>query len=261
MNNTLKELLLSVKNISKQAGNIILDVYNTDFSDSIENKKDSSPVTIADKKANDYIVEKLKELTPDIPIISEESDQIDFEKRKEFNFFWLVDPLDGTKEFISRNGDFTVNIALMQSDRPIMGIVYVPNEKKLYWAIEGQGAFMEYKDNTVELKVKKVNLNKKNLKVLVSRSHFDNKTKEYLQRFDNPVIEHRGSALKFLLIAEGKGDIYFRFSPTMEWDTAASHIIIKEAGGNILNIETGKELRYNKESLINPGFIVMYIEK
>ncbi len=259
-NDAIEELLSSVKIISIKAGKIILDVYNTDFSESIENKEDSSPVTVADKKANEYIVNKLQELTPDIPVISEESDQIEFIKRKKFNFFWLVDPLDGTKEFINRNGDFTVNIALMQKSRPVMGVVYIPLEKKLFWAIEGKGAYLEFQNSVQKLKVNKVDLNKKNLKILVSRSHFDDKTKSYLDKFNEPVILHRGSALKFLLIAEGKGDIYFRFSPTMEWDTAASHIIMKEAGGTILNIETNKELEYNKESMINPGFISMSLE-
>ena len=251
------KLSKSVKDISVQAGKIILDVYSLDFTDSIENKKDNSPVTIADKKANDYIVDKLKSLTPDIPIIAEESDQIDFEKRKDFDFYWLVDPLDGTKEFINRNGDFTVNIALIHKNKPVMGIVYVPLEKKLYWGIEGKGAYLEYKDKISKLKAKKIDLNQKGLKILVSRSHLDSKTKEYINKFEEPVIEQRGSALKFLLIAEGKADIYFRFSPTMEWDTAASHIILKEAGSNILNIETKEELKYNKKSLINPGFIVL----
>ena len=251
------KLLKSVKDISVHAGKIILEVYGSDFSGSIENKKDNSPVTVADKKANRYIVDRLESLTPGIPVIAEESDQIDFEKRKKFDFFWLVDPLDGTKEFIKRNGDFTVNIALMQKDRPVMGIVYVPLEKKLYWAIEHKGAYLEYGDKIRKLKVKKINLNKKGLKILVSRSHLDNKTKDYINKFNEPIIEQRGSALKFLLIVEGKADIYFRFSPTMEWDTAASHIILKEAGNSLLNIETKKELNYNKKSLINPGFIVL----
>jgi len=254
---TFEKLLISVKNISESAGDIIMNVYATDFSKSIENKKDDSPVTIADKEANKYIVDRLKELTPGIPVIAEESVKVGFDKRKDFKFFWLVDPLDGTKEFISRNGDFTVNIALMQKNKPVMGVVYVPVEKKTYWAIKDKGGFLEYKNRLQKLKTKKVKLDKKNLIILVSRSHLDNKTKEYIKKFKEPVVKQRGSALKFLLIAEGKADIYFRFSPTMEWDTAASHIILKEAGGNIVDIEEKKELLYNKKSMINPGFIAM----
>ena len=256
-NNFFEEILFSVKKISIEAGKIILDVYSTDFFESIENKKDDSPVTVADKKSNEYIVKRLQLLTPDIPIVSEESEQLEYASRKKFDFFWLVDPLDGTKEFINRNGDFTVNIALIQKNRPIMGVVYIPVEDKLYWAIEGKGAFMEYEGFVQRLKAGKVDLNKENLKILVSRSHFDDKTKAYLEKFDKPVVMKRGSALKFLLIAEGKGDVYFRFTPTMEWDTAASHIILKEAGANVLNIETNEELEYNKESMINPGFIAI----
>ena len=252
-NQSLEYLLKSILEISIKAGEIILDIYKSDFSNSIRHKSDNSPVTIADKKANEFIVGELARISPEIPVIAEESKQIDFSRRKNFDYFWLVDPLDGTKEFIKKNGDFTVNIALIKEKEPIMGAVYVPVEQKLYWALKGHNAFVKTGQN-IEI-IHTSMLSKENIRILLSRSHLDEKTLIHLKKFDNPIIDYRGSALKFLLIAEGKADLYFRYTPTMEWDTAASHIILKEAGGNIFDINTNKELVYNKESLINPGFI------
>lgn len=230
-----------------------MDIYQSDFSDTIKSKKDKSPVTIADKKANDFIVAQLHNISPDIPVIAEESLQIDYKDRMNFKYFWLVDPLDGTKEFINKNGDFTVNIALIEKDSPVLGVVFVPVGNKLYWAYRGGKSFMKISSKIEKISVSKHENDK--TRILLSRSHLDKKTIEYLRNFDNPTVNYRGSALKFLLIAEGLADLYFRFTPTMEWDTAASHIILKEAGGNIFDIDSGLELKYNKTSLVNPGFI------
>ncbi len=250
----MDRILKEIKQIAIDAGRIILDIYNSQFQNTIEKKSDSSPVTIADKKANAYIVQKLRALTPELPIIAEESDQIPYAIRKEFKEYWIVDPLDGTKEFIAQNGQFTINIALMKNNIPVLGVVYVPVGDSLYWGVEGKGAFISSKGKTKQIFCNS-KPDKTNLKVLLSGSHFHPKEKEYLQKFDNPIIERLGSSIKFMRIAEGKADIYFRFTMTKEWDIAASHIILKEAGGIIKNIDNNTEMQYGKPTLINPGLI------
>ena len=251
----LNRLLDEISGMAIDAGKIILDIYKSDFSNTIVKKTDNSPLTIADKNANDYIVEELGKMDTVFPILAEESTQIDYDNRKNFEYFWLVDPLDGTKEFINKNGEFTVNIALIHKNTPVLGVVYIPVQDKLYFAAKNYGAYLKCDNKTIKLNKRYIDFKAKNLKILVSRSHFDNKTKKYIKKFDNPVVQHRGSALKFLLVAEGKADLYLRFTPTMEWDTAASHIILNETGIELVNINTGDILKYNKYSLVNPGFI------
>jgi 3'(2'), 5'-bisphosphate nucleotidase len=249
------QLIDPVKQIAAKAGELILNIYNSNFKSSIKTKIDNSPVTIADKKANDYITKQLKLLTPDIPIISEEDKQIPFSKRKRFNYYWLVDPLDGTKEFIKKNDEFTVNIALIKSNQPILGVIYLPVKDFIYWGIKHNGSYSIKNNHCSKLNANIFDTKDIGLKILLSRSHLDDSTIKYLDNFNKPIIHNIGSSLKFLYIAEGTADIYYRFTPTMEWDIAAAKIILEEAGGNIKNIISGKQLLFNKTSLINPGFI------
>ncbi len=251
-----EELVSPLKDIAYKAGNLILNVYKSDFKDTIETKADKSPVTKADNLSNNYIVRKLKALFPHIPIISEESEQISYNLRKEFDLYWLVDPLDGTKEFIKKNDEFTVNIALIKGNYPVIGVVYAPVFNEMFYGVQGKGAFKEQSNNISLLQCKAIGLVSENFKVLVSRSHLTKKDLEYIKTFNHPTIQNMGSSLKFMRIAEGEADIYFRHTPTMEWDTAASQIILEESGGEIIDLNTGGiRLRYNKPSLINSGFI------
>ena len=254
MNN--QSLLDNIIFIAENAGHKILEIYNSDtFSDSIEFKNDNSPLTIADKAANDIIISKLKKLDSTIPILSEEGKNIPYSTRKSWGKFWLVDPLDGTKEFIKRNGEFTVNIALIENGSPIMGVVYAPVLNTTWYGSKDTGSFI-LKDNQSQ-KIKVNQLDQSKIKVVSSRSHSNNpKLEEYLQQFSNYELIKMGSSIKMCLVADGSAHYYPRFGPTMEWDTGAAHAVVKYAGGNIYNIDTNNELIYNKEDLLNPGFIV-----
>lgn len=252
-----KDLLNLAIDTSYLAGKKILDIYNdNNYKNFIEIKKDASPLTIADKASNDIIVSCLKKNDNQIPILSEEEKEIDFSQRKKWNTFWLVDPLDGTKEFINRNGEFSVNIALIENGLPIMGVVYAPVIKKLWYGLKDYGSFF-IEDKERPVKIKKVKPDNNIVKIVSSRSHANNKKlKDYLKQFKNYEIISMGSSIKMCLVADGTAHYYPRFGPTMEWDTGAAHAIVKYANGNIYNIETDKELTYNKENLLNPGFIV-----
>lgn len=251
----LDQYVLKVLEIAKNAGKEILTVYQSDDINVIQ-KTDESPLTLADQKSNDCIVAGLEVLDPSIPIISEENDQISYEQRKNFDYCWIVDPLDGTKEFIKRNGEFTVNIALAHKDKIILGVVYAPVSQDLYWAIKDGGAF---KEDGTEVK-RKINaldfkLTDANLTVVCSRSHLNDTTQKYIDNLNEPRLIPKGSSLKMMEIAEGKAHLYPRFGPTMEWDTAASQIIVEEAGGQMIQVDIQKALTYNKENLLNPHFI------
>jgi len=261
--------ILDVIKTAKKAGVAILHIYTSDFC--IEAKEDKSPLTIADKNSNEVIVDNLKELYPRIPILSEEGKNIPYEERKNWEYFWLVDPLDGTKEFIKRNGEFTVNIALIHKDRPVIGVIYVPVKGLLYFAQEGFGAYRyEGKSNlddfnTVdELTVRSQRLSGKAetmpFTIVGSRSHMSKETEDYIrelkQKHEEINIISAGSSLKFCLIAEANADVYPRFGSTMEWDTAAGQIIVEEAGGCVVEAETKHPLTYNKKNLLNPWFLV-----
>ena len=252
-----KKVLDSIITISQRAGDAILDIYNSpDIDINIEVKKDLSPLTIADKASNDIIINELKSLTPNIPILSEEEKNVEFKDRKNWSEFWLVDPLDGTKEFINRNGEFTVNIALIKDSRPTMGVVYAPVPDTTWYGLENFGSFIINRSKNPE----QIHLNKMKrdiTKIVSSRSHANNpKLEEYMKQFKKYELIKMGSSIKMCLVADGTADCYPRFGPTMEWDTGAAHAIVKYAGGNIYNVETNKELVYNKENLLNPGFIV-----
>lgn len=243
-----------------KAGKEILNVYlNLDFK--VELKADESPLTIADKRAHNIIVENL--MSTKIPILSEEGITIDYAERKNWKIFWLVDPLDGTKEFIKRNDEFTVNIALIENNIPIAGVIYLPVTKQLYWG-DKNGSFKADVDDLDEtynnIQKLPLSVSKEDFVVVGSKSHSNPATESYIKTIDtkgkNLEVEQIGSSLKICRIAEGTADVYPKLGPTMEWDTAAGHAIALFAGKNILQFENHQPLQYNKENLLNPWFIV-----
>ncbi len=250
----IKKIVDQVNEIAIAAGKAIMEVYNSDNFD-VEVKGDDSPLTRADKKANDIICAGLISHFPDIPIISEENKTQPYDQRKEFSYCWMVDPLDGTKEFIKRNGEFTVNIALIRHGNPIMGVVYVPVTEQLFWAMSGHGAWKVDQDGSNRISCRSFSMEDEGLKVVCSRSHLNEGTQAYIDRLNNPIKISKGSSLKFLVLATGEADLYPRLAPTMEWDTAAAHAILKEAGGTVVKSDLPEDaLEYNKEDLLNPHF-------
>ncbi len=254
--NNIQQYLDHVIAISKQAGAAIMKVYATDFS--VECKSDESPLTQADLASHDVIVQALKLMTPDIPVLSEESEQIAAEVRNSWAVYWLIDPLDGTREFVKRNGEFTVNIALIKNHISVLGVVYAPVNELLYYAVAGQGAFKQVRHHPPKRIMTKP-LNIEHIIVAGSRSHSDHKLQQFLTNLlvetgTTPELIHMGSSLKICLVAEGGAHVYPRIGPTFEWDTAAAHCVLNEANGEILDI-SGESLRYNtKKSLLNPTF-------
>ena len=249
-----KELEIAL-DAAVKAGENIMEVYNSTESINYEKKADNSPLTVADKKSHNTIIDFLKETN--INIISEESKSIDYHERKNWEEYWLIDPLDGTKEFIKKNGEFTVNIALIKNNKPHLGVVYCPVKKILYWNNHEKKVFKKEGKDQLELKKRKpVSENEEELRVVVSRSHMSPETSDYVNKLTNPKLISCGSSLKFLYIADNKADIYPRFGPTMEWDTAAAHSILNALDINVINLETSRELSYNKENLLNPYFII-----
>jgi 3'(2'), 5'-bisphosphate nucleotidase len=239
---------------AEHASKLILDVYNSDNFEA-EKKGDDSPLTIADKKGHDAIAEILKRTG--LPILSEEGKSIDFNERKNWECFWMVDPLDGTKEFIKRNGEFTVNIALIKNGRPVLGVVSIPVTGEVFYGYEGGGACVIKDGKEIKLPPRKsVDLTQEGLVVVASRSHMSPETEEFISKLKLPTLVSKGSSLKFLLLAEGKADLYPRYAPTMEWDTAASHAIVNAVGLNVYEYGTTRELSYNKPNLLNPFFLV-----
>jgi 3'(2'), 5'-bisphosphate nucleotidase len=237
--------------IARKAGAKIMEIYSyTDFSGIVDFKSDNSPLTLADKEANKIIEAALRELYT-FPIISEEGKNIPFELRRGWKEFWLVDPLDGTKEFIKRNGEFTVNIAFLQNNKPVIGIIYAPVLDILYVGVTGKFAYKIEKGIKSEIKT---NQRKTKLIAVGSRSHGSPEDEAVLKNYDIVDKTSIGSSLKFCLLAEGKADLYFRSGPTMEWDTAAGQAVLEAAGGKMFN-QSGNEFAYNKESLLNGGFL------
>lgn len=247
--------LPEVKRIAQEAATAILKIYDTaDFQ--VDMKADNSPLTQADLVAHHHIVARLQALTPDIPVLSEESQGITYEERRQWSQFWLVDPLDGTREFVQRNGEFTVNIALVRAHKAVLGVVYIPVQHITYWAAEGLGAFRTVGEETVQLHAR--NALVQPLKVVASRSHAGPETEAFLnnlrQQYALEVVS-KGSALKLCMVAEGDADLYPRIGPTMEWDTAAAQCIVEQAGGRVTTLQD-TALQYNKENLLNPFFMV-----
>lgn len=253
-----QNIINSLIKISQKAGVAIMDVYSReDFG--IMEKENHSPLTLADTAADDIIKAELIKLTPNIPILSEESKEIPYEERKSWKQFWLVDPLDGTKEFIKRNGEFTVNIALIENGKPVLGVVYAPAIDAMYYGVVETGA--SYKIvNGKETVIKVANYqNGDTLNIAASKSHRGEETDKFIANIEKDNIKTDavsvGSSLKFCLVAEGAAHIYPRFGPTMEWDTAAAQAIVEAAGGSVTDMEN-QPLCYNKQVLLNPYFIV-----
>lgn len=245
--------------IARDAGDAILQVYQRDFQ--VETKDDQSPLTEADRLSNEVILSGLRGLYPDIPFISEETKAIAYPVRREWRRFWLIDPLDGTKEFIKKNGEFTVNIALVEEGVPVLGVVYQPAADILYAASEEEGAFRIGPDGVRSSLTGGPHYSKKTkVRVVASRSHMTPEVEAFVEelRVQGREVDltSSGSSLKLCLVAEGSADVYPRFGPTMEWDTAAAHAIALKAGRSVLNHETGQPLLYNKENLLNPWFTV-----
>ncbi|MDF1653918.1 MAG: 3'(2'),5'-bisphosphate nucleotidase CysQ [Coxiellaceae bacterium] len=252
-------LLNQVKDIAKAAGKKILEIYGQgDFEQ--KQKLDGTPLTAADQAAHVFITARLSQLTPDTPILSEESKQtIEYEVRKNWSQYWLVDPLDGTKEFIKRNGEFTVNIALIEDGKSVLGVVYAPVLEALYFADVDQGAYRQINNQQPKaLPIKKGGAAV--IKVVASKSHCTPETKAFIKEIEKqgkPVeIVSKGSSLKLCMVAEGSADIYPRLAPTMEWDTAAAQCVVEQAGKQVLQYETSQPVTYNKKDLLNPWFVV-----
>lgn len=243
--------------IAKEAGDAIMKIYEQDFT--VEMKKDKSPLTSADKASNDVIVEGLQKHYPEIPIISEETRLLPYSERKDWEYCWVVDPLDGTKEFIKKNGEFTVNIALVHKGESVLGVIYIPVKELMYYAKRGEGSFKVENGETTQIHTTSIHTNEA-VKVFVSRSHLNEDTQNFVnqlkEKYSEVELVSAGSSLKFTLIAEGKAHIYPRFAPTMEWDTAAGHVIAEEAGATVTKQPEGIPLRYNRENLLNPYFLV-----
>jgi 3'(2'), 5'-bisphosphate nucleotidase len=241
-----------INEIAIEAGKKIMDIYeNADFSKIVDFKTDNSPLTLADKEANKIIEAGLGSLELQLPILSEEGRDIPYEERKNWNLFWLVDPLDGTREFIKKNGEFTVNIALIDNGSPVFGVIYAPAFGTLYYGSIKKGAYKREKGNTVRLKAN----DKKNQWVAVgSRSHSSEEEQALLRKYPVTEVVSIGSSLKFCLLAEGKADIYYRHGPTMEWDTGAGQAILEASGGGMVKLDKSP-FTYNKKSLLNDSFL------
>jgi 3'(2'), 5'-bisphosphate nucleotidase len=251
----IESLLPIAIRATEEAAKEILDVYNSgDFQ--AEAKGDNSPLTLADKRAHNKIADLL--MLTGLPVLSEEGKNIPYEERKGWDYFWMVDPLDGTKEFIKRNGEFTVNIALIHKNTPVIGVVGVPVTGEIFYASQGHGAWLKKDDGQIALpKREKVDLSQRGLRVVASRSHMNKETQDFIDGLQDPTLLSKGSSLKFLLLAEGKADVYPRFAPTMEWDTAAAHAVVNETGRQVLQFQSSTELQYNKPNLLNPYFLVV----
>ena len=260
----MKENLILAINAAVSAGDAIMEIYDKDFS--IDFKNDNSPLTEADR-AGDKVIHDF--LANTFPIISEESKALPFEVRKNWFKCWLVDPLDGTKEFIKRNGEFTVNIALIENGIPVLGVVYLPVTKVIYFGSTETGSFVTILNQIMDEEIDSLINRSKNLSkaklpeiytVVASRSHMSPETETFIAecrtKYGDIDLISKGSSIKLCLVAEGKANVYPRIAPTMEWDTAAAHAVAKYAGCNVLNYFTGEELIYNKENLLNPYFIV-----
>jgi len=259
--------------IARDAGAAIMQIYTGDEAEwETKTKTDASPLTAADLTANALICERLGALAPAFPIMSEENKQLDFDARAAWTYYWCVDPLDGTKEFLKRNGEFTVNIALMRNApaaggdapaphgaaRPVLGVVYAPATGVAYFAATGVGAYVAPgPDGAAEAPMAAASYKETDagLTLVCSRSHMDARTAAFVAAYTDASTASMGSSLKFMLIAQGKAHVYPRLAPTMEWDTAASQVVVEEAGGTVVREDTGLPVGYNKRDLLNPFFI------
>ena len=237
--------------VVERASTAIMQIYDGAFA--VQRKDDNSPLTLADLESQRVIIEGLKRLTPEIPVLSEESAAAPWAERQTWRELWVVDPLDGTREFVKRNGEFTINIALIVQHEPVLGVVCAPAQKVTYWGIAGDGAFT--REHDAEPRAIHAVPPQQPVRVLGSRSHASAQTAAYLARLGPHVVSGMGSSLKFCLLAEGKADLYVRFGPTSEWDTAAGQAVLEAAGGHVTRMD-GHRMRYNcRESLINGDFV------
>lgn len=249
----LADLLEPVTQLAHAAGREILEIYRSDFG--VEQKSDQSPLTRADLAANRVITDGLRALTPDVPILSEEGGLPDFDERGQWQRYWLIDPLDGTREFVNRNDEFTVNIALIDQHRPVLGVVYVPVFGVTYTGAEGNGAWRKAPGvDATQLQVSTQCATP--LRIVGSRSHRGASLDALLEKIGDVELQPLGSSLKFCRIAEGAADFYPRLGPTSEWDTAAAQAVVEQAGGAVVTLD-GKPLSYNREAnILNPHFLV-----
>jgi 3'(2'), 5'-bisphosphate nucleotidase len=250
--------------VAREAGRSIMSVYNQNYS--ILEKSDGSPMTMADQLSNTIINQYLS-ANFSLPILSEENDDVSFSVRRNWSQYWLIDPLDGTKEFVNKRREFTVNIALIQNDKPVLGIIYAPMFEEMFYAMTGFGSFFEYKNTKERLERKSqiafengkiIHKPGQHIKLILSRSHSSGLNISHFLNDNSGSLQtiSMGSSLKFCRVAQGKVDINIRINPTMEWDTAAGQVIVEESGHNMIQIEGLKPLSYNKENLVNPGFVV-----
>jgi 3'(2'), 5'-bisphosphate nucleotidase len=249
---TTKQLI----QIAINAGNAIMDIYKKEtFNQQL--KSDNSPLTEADIASNNIIIGGLKQLTPNIPILSEESAEISWKERKQWNYYWLIDPLDGTKEFINRNGEFTVNIALIEGNIPIIGVVHAPAIDQTWVGNQSEKVAIKISNGKTKYIQVKPHIKDEIWKVVGSRSHAGDSLKNYLDNLGSYELISMGSSIKLCLVAEGSAHVYPRLGPTSEWDTAAAHAVVNAAGGRVVNVENDSVVAYNtKYSLLNPHFIV-----
>ena len=243
-------ILPDVIKIADEASEKVLHIYQSDFK--VSYKDDHSPITAADIASHDIIVKGLRNISRDIPILSEEGAEISWEERKKWRRFWLIDPIDGTKDFTQRTGEFTVNIAMIEDGEPVMGVVTAPALKEAFWGIKGEGAHM--RDRTGRVHRIRVAEPKDTLRVVASKNHLNEETRAFIETLGAHETVQAGSSLKFCRIAEGHADIYPRMGPTSEWDTAAAHAVLLAAGGKVQTPE-GQPLVYGKENILNPNFI------
>lgn len=248
-----QELLPQVIDIARRAGDAIMKIYATDFE--VNDKHDGSPLTIADHAANDIIEQSLAKLPLKLPLVSEESPRPDYEEHRHWQRYWLIDPLDGTKEFVNRRDEFTVNIALIDSGRPVLGVVCAPVLDLTYYAAEGVGAFKQQDDNEpVPITTRPWQGGKAT--IVASRSHANTGALvQFFNQLEDYETRSMGSSLKLCLVAEGVADVYPRLGPTSEWDTAAAHCVVNVAGGQVTTLG-GEPLQYNKPDILNPMFVV-----
>jgi len=251
----LRELAIEIVKIAKAAGAVIMDVYDNYEDIGVQQKSDDSPLTLADKKANDIIMEGLAKLSVQYPIVSEENKAIPYSERHAYNRLWIVDPLDGTKEFIKRNGEFTVNIALIENGRSILGVIFAPALNLTYWAADKLGSYKEVNGQFEQIEASTFTPNQPEIRIVCSRSHLNDATKACVDVFHEPQLIPTGSSLKIAYIAEGVADFYPRMGPTMEWDIAAAQVILEEAGGGVLRVDDKTTLTYNREDMLNPSFL------
>lgn len=250
-----QKLRNSIFDLLIKAGDKIMTYYRSETFETFQ-KEDKSPVTTADLASDEVISRGLAALTPSWKVISEEKALPEQKEQKQTDYFWILDPLDGTKEFLHRTDEFSINLALIHGKEVVAGYIYLPVFKEMYYGVKGHGAY-QHIDHSEEkrLHVNSFSLADENLKVVTSRNHIDDGTRVYLEKLNNPNLISMGSALKFINIANGKADYYPRMIQIMEWDTAAGQIIIEEAGGSLVNANTGEPLTYNKPGMINPYFI------